>query len=193
MDLIYKCVHIIKELDYKTRKIRSFRGFLQYVLEIMGKTNYKILSTNLEPLFWSKIQMALRQNKPGVLEKFLFGSSEINLEDKIETLENQVSLLQQRITKLESKHNLKSIETTEQDNLNSNFISLKEIDLKDKIDIIGVGFDLNRANKISLKNFYETTGEFSLFQIRGYRIKYNSIRRDKDYISLSKQYIAANQ
>ena len=72
---IYQAVNVIQELDSKKRKIRSLRGFLLYVLEIMenGK-DFEILSTNLQPFFWKKVKNVIRQNKKGALQEFLFGS-----------------------------------------------------------------------------------------------------------------------
>src|SRR3982751_6164143 len=75
IDFLYQAVNVIQELDSKKRKIRSFRGFLLYVLEIMknGKA-FEILSTNLQPFFWKKVKNVIRQNKKGALQEFLFRS-----------------------------------------------------------------------------------------------------------------------
>ena len=54
----------------------------------------------------------------------------------------------------------------------------------EKIEIIQLGFQLNQKRKISLKNYYETTQEHSLFQLKGYRIKYEAIRKNKFYQQL---------
>ena len=64
INLLYQSVEIIQELDYKQRKIRSFRGFFLYALEILenGK-DYEILQTNLQPFFWRKVKNIIRQNK----------------------------------------------------------------------------------------------------------------------------------
>jgi hypothetical protein len=65
-----------------------------------------------------------------------------------------------------------------------NFITLGKISEEEKIEIIKLGFQLNQEGKISLKKYYEGTGESSLFQLKGYSIKYESIRRTKLYQSL---------
>lgn len=54
-----------------------------------------------------------------------------------------------------------------------------KISEEDKIEIIQTGFRLNQEGKISLKKYYESTAEYSLFQLKGYSIKYESIRRTK--------------
>ena len=41
-----------------------------------------------------------------------------------------------------------------------------------------------QEGKISLKKYYEGTGESSLFQLKGYSIKYEAIRKNKFYQSL---------
>jgi len=111
INFLYQSINVIQELDSKKRKIRSLRGFFLYALEIMenGK-NYEILSTNLQPFFWRKVKNIIRQNKKAALQEFLFGSQESiapteiqnDLKDKIESLENQVFSLQQRVIHLEN-------------------------------------------------------------------------------------------
>ena len=51
-------------------------------------------------------------------------------------------------------------------------------------EIIQKGFQLNQEGKISLKKYYESTQEHSLFQSKGYSIKYETIRK----ITLFKQF-----
>ena len=62
-----------------------------------------------------------------------------------------------------------------------NFIPLGKISEEDKIQIIKTGFRLNQEGKISLKKYYESTDSNSLFQLKGYQIKYETIRRTKLY------------
>jgi hypothetical protein len=66
--------------------------------------------------------------------------------------------------------------------------SLAKISEEDKIEIIKLGFHLQAEGKISLKKYYETTQKYSLFQSKGYNIKYVKpwfhIRRTKLYQQL---------
>ena len=55
---------------------------------------------------------------------------------------------------------------------------------QEKIEIIQRGFQLQTKGKISLKKYYKSTQEYSLFQLKGYNIKYETIRRTKLYQSL---------
>jgi len=59
-----------------------------------------------------------------------------------------------------------------------------KISEEDKIQIIKTGFRLNQEGKISLKKYYESTDSNSLFQLKGYQIKYETIRRTKLYQQL---------
>lgn len=79
INFLYQSIDVIEELDSKQRKIRSLRGFFLYALEVIenGK-DYQILETNLQPLFWRKVQNIIRQNKKGALLEFLFGYTEAN-------------------------------------------------------------------------------------------------------------------
>jgi len=54
---------------------------------------------------------------------------------------------------------------------------LGKISEAEKIEFIKLGFQLQAKGKISLKKYYESTDPDSLFQSKGYSIKYESIRR----------------
>ena len=54
----------------------------------------------------------------------------------------------------------------------------------EKIEIIKKGFQLNQEGKISLKKYYESTQEYSLFQSKGYSVKSESIRKTTLYQKL---------
>ena len=64
------------------------------------------------------------------------------------------------------------------------FITLSQISEQEKIEIIQKGFQLQSEGRISLKKYYEGTDPSSLFQSKGYSIKYETIRRTKLYQSL---------
>ena len=61
------------------------------------------------------------------------------------------------------------------------FIPLRKISRKEKIEIIKTGFQRQDEGRISLKKYYEGTGESTLFNWKGFRIKYENIRRTKLY------------
>jgi hypothetical protein len=63
----------------------------------------------------------------------------------------------------------------------SNFITLSNITEEEKIEIIQTGFQLQNEGKISLKKYYESTDPDSLFQWKGYSIKYETIRKDMSF------------
>lgn len=52
------------------------------------------------------------------------------------------------------------------------------------IEIIETGFPLNQQDKISLKKGPKSLEEYSLFQRKGYSIKYEIIRRTNFYQQL---------
>ena len=133
------------------------------------------------------------------------------MNEKIETLQNQVNSLQDRIRDLETTilenskyalsgtleapNTMKSIQQGDYTLQNKNepylfrndspiFITLGTISEQEKIEIIQRGFQLQAEGKISLKKYYESTDPNSLFQSKGYSIKYESIRRTKLYQSL---------
>jgi len=55
---------------------------------------------------------------------------------------------------------------------------------QEKIEIIQTGFQRQSQGIISLKKYYQSTDPNSLFQLKGYNIKYESIRRTTVYQSL---------
>lgn len=107
-DLIYSFLNIIQEIDSQKRKIRSFRGFFLYILKLFKKAKHsKILETNLKPYFWPEISSVIRQNNTEKLLKFLFGPSNtsISLLDRINSLENKVINLENKIKSLTDQKN----------------------------------------------------------------------------------------
>lgn len=86
-------------------------------------------------------------------------------------------------------------EPTEGHNLSSNpkkaqnepnFITLGKIPEQEKIEIIKLGFQRQAEGIISLKKYYESTQKDSLFKLKGYSIKYETILRTKIYQNLKK-------
>ena len=65
-----------------------------------------------------------------------------------------------------------------------NFVTLGKISDEEKIKIIKTGFQLQAEQTISLKKYYESTQKHSLFQSKGYSIKYETVRRTKLYQDL---------
>jgi hypothetical protein len=64
---------------------------------------------------------------------------------------------------------------------------LKEIPEDEQIEILKNGFQLQAEGKISLKKYYQSTDQNSLFQWKGYSMKYESIRKSKLYKQLNQQ------
>ena len=58
----------------------------------------------------------------------------------------------------------------------SNFTTLGKISEDEQIEIIKLGFQLQAEGRIFLKKYYESTDLDSLFQWKGYCIKYKTIR-----------------
>ena len=131
------------------------------------------------------------------------------LEEKIQIFENQIASLQEKVIHLENQNlvmegklNMLSVaprslkfdtsrpkegHTTFNQNEaqnESNFLSLSQISEQEREEIIQKGFQLQAEGKISLKKYYESTYPDSLFQSKGYSIKYESIRRTKLYQNL---------
>lgn len=120
IDFLYPFLEVIDELNYKQRRIRSFRGFFLYALGIIQNAqDYQILQTNLQPFFWKKVHNIIRQNKKDALLEFLFGSEVTRLGSEnatghgldatIQTLQKsydglreQVHSLQQKVIQLET-------------------------------------------------------------------------------------------
>ena len=65
-----------------------------------------------------------------------------------------------------------------------NFITLANLPQEENIEIIKTGFQLQAKRIISLKKYYESTEPNSLFQLKRYSIKYETIRRTKLYQNL---------
>lgn len=104
---------MLEEFDSKQRKIRSFRGFFLYGLEIIENAeDYEILERNLQSFFWKKVKNIIRQNKKGAFLEFLFGCNSgrvrsyqglknIGFSPTLDAkIQNQVNSLQQKVIHL---------------------------------------------------------------------------------------------
>jgi hypothetical protein len=130
-----------------------------------------------------------------------------SFKETMKLLQNQVDSLQEKIIELETqiltkdpdrnmdaegtRIRLKASERSEQGDstLNqiqaqngANFVTLSQISEKERIEIIKTGFQLQAQGKLSFKKYSQSTEELSLFQWKGYSIKYE--RRTKLYQSL---------
>jgi len=76
--------------------------------------------------------------------------------------------------------NINAIQTKGQND--HNFITLGKISEQEKIEIIKLGFQRNQEEKISLKKYYEGKRESTLFESKGYQIKYDTTRKTKLYL-----------
>ena len=63
-------------------------------------------------------------------------------------------------------------------------MTLEKISEEDKVEIIKLGFLTSQEGKLSLKKYYEGKGEDTLFEWKGYQIKYDTIRKTKVYQQL---------
>ena len=212
IELHLQIIEELDRKQRKIRSLRGFFFYALEIMK-NGK-DFEILRTNLQVSFWRKLKTILRQNKKEVLLQFLFGrvysdqgsTPHSDIIEMIQNLQTQVNSLQQKIIELEQNQtlNLKkalseflkpsqaskidqqyNISSNQDKGLNgSNFTTLGTIPEQERLEIIKTGFRLNQEGKISLKKYYESTEEHSLFQLKGYSIKYESIRRTKLYKNL---------
>ena len=153
----------------------------------LTNTEYPIRSQNKAPDDTKIIQRGNYTLKPNMGSYLQENDERVNFE--VREVQNVDSDLLSEV----SKSPLKTAERSEKYNIPSNqkkaqnehnFITLSKISEEEKIEIIQTGFRLNQEGKISLKKYYESTAEYSLFQLKGYSIKYESIRRTKLYQNL---------
>ena len=126
----------------------------------------------------------------------------------ISTLKNEKSLQSANLLSNDNKVNLEvkeprhpiseSLSESQQYNIPSNeekalnrqnFVTLGDIPEEEQIKIIKTGFQLQADKKISLKKYYESTDQSSLFQLKRYSIRYESIRKSQLYQSLKEEKI----
>lgn len=211
-DSFLSSLEIITELNTKKRKIRSLRGYILHVLSyIEDETSLTVLSTNLQPRFWVKVKDVIKQNKKDGLLNFLLSVTDNNqknseLTQQIEDMKNEIFLLKKNIEmlnvsgKLEEKKNvildIESILDNEQVDSSSlsnksfkqqEFYLLSQLDEETQIAIIQEGFQFLRRRQIKLKEYYEgTSNKYSLFNLRGFSIKYDTIRKSDLYKKYTK-------
>ncbi len=129
----------------------------------------------------------LKNEKSLQSANLLSNDSKVNLEVKeprhpISESLSEASQSPFKTAERSEEYNIPSDQDKAQNRLN--FITLGRISEQEKIEIIQRGFQLQAEGKISLKKYYESTDPNSLFQSKGYSIKYESIRRTKLYQQL---------
>jgi hypothetical protein len=58
-----------------------------------------------------------------------------------------------------------------------NFTTLGKLSEEEQVEIIQLGFQRNQEEKLSLKEYFEGIVKDTLFEWKGYRIKYESVRK----------------
>ena len=76
------------------------------------------------------------------------------------------------------------LSTQRKDQNEPNFTSLGKISQEEKVAIMKAGFQRSQQGKVSLKDYYEVEGENLLLKWKGYKIKYDSVRKTKLYQKL---------
>lgn len=162
------------------------------------------MKTNFRPLFWERIYDVLKQNRKDILLDFLFQDDNDNStsEDVGPNIIEQLTILESRIINLENhilqlktplisrdkevKEIIKYKNGVGQEvfdiSTENHFKALNTIPEQEVFEIVKTGFELNQKNNISLKDYYEGNNvSNSLLDLKGYSIKYETIRRHKIY------------
>ena len=117
----------------------------------------------------------------------LGNESEINLEvqEPMDEISKSVSEAKIKPVLPLSNNQQYNVSSNQEEGLHgSHFKPLGKISDQERSEIIQRGFQLQAQGTISLKKYYESTDPNSLFQLKGYSIKYESIRRIKLYQQL---------
>ncbi len=198
-EFFYQNLSVIQILDTRQRKLRSIRGFLKYALDIMeaGK-KVQILNTNLKLSFWKDVKEILRQSDNNLLLQFVFKNSETReanaesiqlqeLQTQMKALQKEINLINKKLDQTTNTTNKKKQTTKLSDSEKARFKKPSEITDEGVLEkYIKTGFQLNKDKKISLKEYYEGTGEDSLYQFAGISIKFETIRQKDLYKELNK-------
>jgi TolA-binding protein len=147
------------------------------LLEFLFGSQGSTLQTHLTKELEEKIQIFKNQiaslqervihleNQNLVMEGKLNMLSADDRRSKSHTLKREQSDSTLKQNKAENESNFVPIPSG-----NDAWLRLSQIAEQEKIEIIQRGFQLQAQGKISLKNYYETTAECSLFQLKGYNI-----------------------
>lgn len=116
-----------------------------------------------------------------------------NLQKELSLTEQQAEETKSKSLSDASKSDFKALSDSPQYNIplnqekglhEPNFITLKQIPEQERVEIIQTGFQRQAEGKIWLKKYYESPQEYSLFQFKGYCMRYESIRKSKLYQQL---------
>jgi hypothetical protein len=97
-NLLDRQTYILKNIITRERRLRSLRGFLNYVIELKNsKKEFEVLATNLQSDFWLDIEIILQSKNKSRLNEFLF--SKTNVPQQLKDFKNPV------ITELKTNQN----------------------------------------------------------------------------------------
>ena len=116
-------------------------------------------------------------------------------------LEEELNHLQKKVVELETQH-FRSKEQLQMDPASyspesftdrngkdrNDFTTLSKLSEEEKAEIMQLSFQLQAEGKISLKQYYESYDKYSLSRLKGYRIKFESIRKNKLYQKLKEEF-----
>jgi hypothetical protein len=60
-------------------------------------------------------------------------------------------------------------------------MSSTNLEDEELIEILKIAYDLKEKENISFKVFFESSESPSLYQLKGYKLKYNNLRRTKAF------------
>ena len=133
-----------------------------------------IIKRSCVTFFWKNVKRVINQNKKNGLQDFLFPKETFY---STEEMDLDIQSLKKKIQHLENSQSNTPLPDTD----DSTFQNLKNISDTEKQEIIQKGFELQAEGIISLRDYYEGDQKNTLLNLKGYRIKYESVRRTKLY------------
>ena len=176
-------------LEEKIKNLQNQVNYLQQeLIELKQNQTIEIKNTRMELLNQSEaVQTDDDDTRTNIGYYFQEDATNINSnlqQIKSEIVETDVETKIQPLKTLSRGQQYDNSDNPEKGLYRQNFITLGKILKKDLIEIIKIGFQQQSNGKISLKKYYESTDQYSLFKLRGYSIKYEAVRKNKLYKQL---------
>ena len=175
-DPILNSIKIIEEINRNRKPFETLKRRFKECIKIRNSASeLKDLKSNLKVDFWKFAGISIRTRMSNAFENYIWC---LETEEYIEEL----SVMRLKVEKLENE--LKILKGRRPDPLGNDpliFKDYKSVSLEELKEIILRGFEVKKMNRLRLPEFYEGEGEFSLYKWKGFKMKFNTLRRKDLY------------
>ena len=175
-DPILNSIKINQEIYRNKKPFETLKRRFKQCLKIRkSASELKDLKSNLRVDFWKFAGIGIRTRMSNAFENYMCW---LDTEEYI----SELGVMRLKVEKLEDELKmLKGRRSDPSEDAPLTFKNYKSVSLEELEEIILRGFEVKKMNRLRLPEFYEGEGEFSLYKWKGFKMKFNTVRRKDLY------------